>query len=156
MSGSELEVPNPDVMAKFADWLQEEGYRAKITEDGSAIHSAASGLNFSIFPDDSSAQFHMALILADDMRPTLEECNNHNKEWRFMRIYLDKDLDLVSEMDVIVTTENDCGKEIFSKGLAIWNNALGRLQYWLAERSQDDSPQEEQGDPATGLPHPLT
>lgn len=103
----------------FVEFLQENGYRAKLDylENGRpVIDSADSGTNFSIYflgcagenNECRTIQFHTGYDLPNGM--SMERVNDWNRTARFAKVYIDEQGDPDLEWDVNlefgVTTEN--------------------------------------------------
>lgn len=92
--------------AKLADWLQKSGYQAQVgsTEDGTQyVKSAAEGLNFGIFlygcakARCTSMQFVTSFAGSGKSPPA---ANDWNRNFRWVRAYIDGDKDLIFDFDV--------------------------------------------------------
>ncbi len=126
-----------DVMRTVMEWLREEGYRAKPTENGRSIISGTSGLHFLIATFPSSLQFYMGMN-GGDSPLTFEDCNARNKQWRFTKVYIDDVGDLVVEMDVVIDLKNADAKSIFVESLNLWDSSLGQVKQWVADRTRPE------------------
>lgn len=90
-------VEDADVQA-IASLLHEEGYRAKIEPDTGVIRSATGGLNISIFPSAKNIQVRCGIV-REDYRIGLKDVNDFNARYRFGKLYIDDDGDIVLESD---------------------------------------------------------
>lgn len=91
---------------ELADWLQKSGYQAQpgTTEDGTHyVKSAADGLNFGIFlygctkDRCTSMQFVTSFAGSGKSPPA---ANEWNRNYRWIRAYIDGDKDLIFDFDV--------------------------------------------------------
>jgi len=133
----ETQVEISPLSNKLVEWLQEAGYRAKLAENNNRIYSGASGLNFVITNYDRSVQFYMGMSIGDSGIREID-CNRYNREWRFVKTYLDADGDLCVEMDCFID-DNDIYKNVFLSSLALWDASLGRVKSWVASFGSDRS-----------------
>ncbi|ATQ41402.1 YbjN domain-containing protein [Caulobacter mirabilis] len=94
---------------EVVSWLHKSGYKAELTKDSQGdpkINSAAGGVNFAIHFYDCAAsrckaiQFSAGFDLKDGF--TLEKINAWNREHRYLKGYLDKEMDPYVEYDVNV------------------------------------------------------
>lgn len=91
-------------------WLQKGGYKAELTKDDGGdplINSAAGGQNFKIYFYDcdeakrcKALQFSVGFDMKEGL--TLEKANEWNRKNRYLKVYLDDDLDPYVQYDINV------------------------------------------------------
>jgi hypothetical protein len=135
---SDVKDPQPSEYApRLVEWLQEAGYRASLSDSKrTTIFSGASGLKFIILTYPSSIQFYMGMKITKD-EITCEDCNEENKKWRFTKIYLDSEGDLVLEMDLYLAFDGSKARDTFVEAVELWDSALGRVKAWVSEHMKD-------------------
>ncbi|CAN5511877.1 YbjN domain-containing protein [soil metagenome] len=119
-------MTGPEVVA----WLQKGGYKAELAQDDGGdplINSAAEGQNFKIyFYDCSPAKRCKALQFSAgfDMKQglTLEKANEWNRKNRYLKVYLDDDLDPYVQYDVNV----NAGRTVsgLDDDFAVWTGMI--------------------------------
>lgn len=112
-------------------WLQKGGYKAELTKDEGGdplINSAADGQTFKIyFYDCNEAKRCKALQLSAgfDMKEglTLAKANEWNRKNRYLKVYLDDDLDPYVQYDVNV----NAGRTIsgLDDDFGVWTGMIG-------------------------------
>jgi len=95
MSNSASEASNVQTLATL---LQEEGYRAKI--EGGAVRSMTSGFSVSIYPYRGSIQLRFG-IQGQGTYFQPRHANEFNARYRFAKVYLDDDGDIILESDFL-------------------------------------------------------
>jgi Putative bacterial sensory transduction regulator len=80
----------------LATLLQEEGYRAKI--EGDVVRSMTSGFRVSLYPYGESIQLRLG-IKRQGTYLELRHVNDFNARYRFAKVYLDRDGDIILESD---------------------------------------------------------
>ena len=115
---------------EVAAWLQKGGYKADLTKDDGGdplINSAAEGHDFKIyFYDCSEAKRCKALQFSAgfDMKQglTLEKANEWNRKNRYLKVYLDDDLDPYVQYDVNV----NAGRTVsgLDDDFAVWTGMI--------------------------------
>lgn len=121
----------------IAQFLQAEGYKAKIDKDGDGdpmIRSGADGLNFFIYfygcenhSRCKDVQFSVGFDTADGKGPSLEKINEWNHRWRFSRAFLDKENDPMLQMDVMFSG-GEMSQQMFRENLDMWTDVLGKFK----------------------------
>lgn len=115
---------------ELADILQEEGYRAKLDTDGEGdpmISSRMGGLDIYVYFYDcnpakrcGSLQFSVGLDLADGT--THEVINEFNTAFRYVRAFLDHEMDPFMQYDFeVLHTEH---VPFITSQVAIWEDLL--------------------------------
>lgn len=136
MAEPDNEAPNEAVL-RIIEWLHGEGYKATATANGRGVSSGTSGLIFTIFTYDRSIQFFMGMNL-EPGDVEVQDCNDLNRDLRFLKIYLDPDQDLSVELDAIIDCSDEAAKDVFVRILRLWDSGLGQVKIWLrnlAEKS---------------------
>lgn len=112
-------------------WLQKSGYKAELTKDESGdplINSAADGHDFKIYFYDCDAakrckalQFSAGFDLKQGL--TLEKANEWNRKNRYLKAYLDDDMDPYVQYDVNV----NAGRTVagLDDDFGVWTGMLG-------------------------------
>lgn len=120
-------MTGPEVSA----WLQKGGYKAELTKDDSGdpmINSAADGHNFKIYFYDCDAakrckalQFSAGFDLKEGL--TLAKANEWNRKNRYLKAYLDDDLDPYVQYDVNV----NAGRTLsgLDDDFGVWTGMIG-------------------------------
>lgn len=121
----------------IADFLQKEGYQAKleVLDDGEpVIRSSEAGSDFSIYFYDctngtncKTIQFFTAYDLDNGM--TMDQVNTWNREFRFGKVYLDDENDPFLEMDV--NLDYGVSEGNFLDTLDWWTVVLGRFEEYI-------------------------
>jgi hypothetical protein len=124
----------PETIVQF---LQEEGYKAKLEKDSVGdpiIKSANGGSNFSIMfygceanQKCNDTQFVTGYDTDDNKGPSLEKINEWNASQRFAQANLDKNKDPEIRMDVLFT-QGVLSREAFLEHLDSWLGAMGRFE----------------------------
>lgn len=120
-------MTGPEVVA----WLQKAGYKADLTKDDGGdplISSAADGQTFKIyFYDCSEAKRCKALQLSAgfDMKQgmTLEKANEWNRKNRYLKVYLDDDLDPYVQYDINVNAGRTMAG--LDDDFGVWTGMIG-------------------------------
>lgn len=119
--------------AMAEEWLKEAGYRAEISSASQSIHSATAGLKFVVaYLGSDSIQFYLSMAL-DESGLTIEDCNRFNRQFRFAKIYIDEDGDLMMEADAILAGSEEDRKQTFVSLLEVWDGLVGVLQIFMRE-----------------------
>jgi hypothetical protein len=137
--------------AQVEEWLKEAGYRAEMSSASPAIHSATAGLKFVVaYLGTDSVQFYLTMDLAGS-NFTIEDCNRFNKQFRFAKVYVDDDGDLMMEADAILAGSEEDRKQSFRGILEVWDGLVGALQTFMREayETRQSAPTDpEDADPA--------
>jgi hypothetical protein len=126
--------------ALVEEWLKEAGYRAEISSVSQSIHSATAGLQFVVaYLGTDSVQFYLSIVL-DESDLTIEDCNRFNRQFRFAKIYIDDDGDLMMETDAILAGSEEDRKQTFRSMLEVWDGLVGALQTFMREVYETKQP----------------
>lgn len=118
--------------AEVAKWLQDAGYKAELTKDDGGdpmINSAAAGASFKVYFYDcdkaktrcKALQFSAGFDLKTPL--TLEKINEWNRKNRYLKAYLDDDMDPYVQYDVNV----NAGRTVagLDDDFGVWTGMLG-------------------------------
>lgn len=121
---------------EVAAWLQGAGYKAELSRDKTGdpmIRSASGGVNFTVLFYDCkndrcrALQFSSGFDLGDGM--TLAKANEWNKKHRYLKTYLDDEMDPYVEFDVNL----DAGRTMagLNDDFAIWTDMLADFAVFI-------------------------
>ena len=124
--------------------LQEAGYRAKSPRPG-RIATASSGMNFTLsFDDATSCQFRCGVIMNMPLEAVpnwLERANRFNRDYRFGKVFLDSDNDLVMTVDLNFSGSGTDLTMGLDQAMTLFDGCLGLFKTLL----QSDEPNSEHG-----------
>jgi hypothetical protein len=129
----------------IAALLQDDGYRAKIEPTDGAIRSAAGGLNISLYPTDNTIQLRCGVV-AEDYDVQLQHVNTFNARYRFGKMYLDEDNDIVLETDHLFDVHKDNAVSTLREIMGIFEGLLNVMKRVIREAEKHvgtDSPARE-------------
>lgn len=122
------------IIERVAQLFQDEGYRARV-ESERMIESATNGFRFFIFVEiEGWLQFWLTIKAPDSF--SLSECNDFNSRYRFARLYLDQDNDLVLTTDYFVGADSAAPttQMALKEAIAAWDSVVGVLLRTNRER----------------------
>jgi len=134
----------------IAKLIQDLGYRATVEKRGGIdlVASTAAGLKFIIAPaGDDLLQFSLGMTSVASFR--LDEVNRFNGTFRFGKVYLDDDGDIVLHWDVLVTEANL--KSSLGRCLDIWELLVGALLQVLRDGIPQEKPTKKKAARRTGV-----
>lgn len=136
---------------ELVDILQEEGYRAKLDTDGEGdpmVSSRMGGLDIFVYFYDctpakrcGSLQFSVGLDLADGT--THEVINEFNTSFRYVRAFLDHEMDPFMQYDFEVLHTDHV--PFITSQMAMWEDLLDeftRATGFDESRTPDDGPED--------------
>lgn len=126
----------------IATLLQNDGYRAKVEPNDGAIRSATGGLKISVYPTDNTIQLRCGVV-AEDYDVQLQQVNTFNAKYRFGKMYLDQDNDIVLESDHIFDVRKDDAASTLTEIMKIFEGLLNVMKHVIREaekRVTVDSP----------------
>lgn len=114
---------------RLAELLQEAGYKAKISEIG-GVKSAVSGMNITVYPfENDTIQVISAIKMPDGWEPDYQLVNSHNLKYRYAKVFIDDEGDLVLSGDFIVDfDEPQAADRHITKAMEIFDGALSLLR----------------------------
>lgn len=96
-------MQNDEYLVHLADYLREEGYKAKISENGQMITSGVGGMTVGVFPyENNTIQISFGVELDEDVRFGLDQANAYNRAYRYAKVYIDDDGDVVLSADYLL------------------------------------------------------
>jgi hypothetical protein len=112
--------------------LHELGYMGRLFGEES-VESSASGIKFLIIPyANKTVQLRGGYHAKGSV--TLEALNEHNSNYRFSKVYLDEEGDIVYEADFIFDlTADQPDDALFQRILNIWEAGLPLIQKLLED-----------------------
>jgi Putative bacterial sensory transduction regulator len=114
----------------LAETLQNMGYRAVPHE--LTVESATNGLTFTVYvQEDGWLQFALAVVNGFDY--SLSEVNDFNCKFRFGKVFLDKQNDIMLTFDLSAKYDP---KASLSEGVSLWSEIVG---LFLGELSKRDA-----------------
>lgn len=116
----------------IVDMLQKLGYMGRLFGEES-VESSASGIKFLIIPySNKTIQLRGGYHAKGSV--TLEAVNEHNSNYRFSKVYLDDEGDIVYEADFIFDlTADDLDEALLQRILNIWEAGLPLIQKLLED-----------------------
>jgi hypothetical protein len=102
--------------------LQDLGYRA-IARNETLVESASSGFKFLIhIHPDGWLQFVLSAV--NGFGFTLDDANEFNRKYRFVKVYLDKENDIVLGFEFPLRGDE---KSSLTEGITLWDDLVGIL-----------------------------
>ena len=109
----------PGIMPSISNALLELGYKAKI--EGNIVESATSGYHFGVRFVGESVQ--LSVPVTNDMKFQLSDANEFNALYRFAKIYLDEDEDILLTCDFFATEADIV--PLFKRFMPLWDHLVG-------------------------------
>lgn len=121
-------------LSKISEILKDEGYRAKLSSDGSFITSGVGGMKISIYAyENDSIQLVCGVNLDDNSEFGVEQANAYNRRYRYAKVYIDSDSDVVLSGDYFVELEKDTAPEYVRQIMSNFDACVALFRGALAE-----------------------
>lgn len=128
---SETEPAGPVTTDTVAALLQQAGYRATAISE-KIVRSATNGLNFVIGLDNGN-WLQFAVSLGNRGTMDLPGVNQFNAKYKYCRLYLDSDDDMLLEADFYLAGDF---ATVFATYMGCWDNVTGALLMFARERTR--------------------
>ena len=123
--------------ATIVRYLQEGGYKAKLTADtygDPQIDSSSGGTGFGIFfygcehnQHCETIAFNAGYDYDEGKEPDLKTINEFNRKYRYIRASIDDENDPALDMDVLFT-DGKLNAQAFQENLDLWVGAMGDFE----------------------------
>lgn len=131
--------PADRMLQLFTDALKRENIKYSTNDEKAAVFVKYNGDNFSsltfsfFFDEDGESVslkvFSIEQFTKSQLPDAYEFCNEMNKEWRWIRFYVDADDEFTADMDAVISPAT-CGKEcveILRRAVSIVDKVVGEL-----------------------------
>lgn len=127
-------------VALLVNILHEQGYKGRPFErDGvDFVESGSSGYKFLFsFASEGTVQLYCGIMKPDGFSVPLSSANDFNKEFRFAKIYVDDDGDLVAQADFFFDPAAENAAQMVEQMTGLMDVAVGQIKKILAESIPD-------------------
>ncbi len=127
-----MALSQAEAIERVADLLRDEGYQAKVRDDGT-IASAAGGLKITLVVDGRALQLYCGVNLDLGTEARLEILNAFNQQYRWIKAFRDDENDLVAVSDHLFDVESDDAPEVLKRIIGLFEGSLSLIRELLKE-----------------------